>query len=406
MKEINNTLSFREKVLLVLMGLFAFSTFSSTVSSFLHFPLTLPEPFFIIFLILLRKRFLPISIDGGLFIILTIILVFSVLLSQIVGTYSLYAVLSSARGYLYLFLFYTVFKKNNKLTVDDLLYISFGTLIGWSVACIISFQNILSNPNDNFQTYGNMITVALFIIIAILKRQWKLFAVGMTLLLVISFMSGIRRVIAVILMAFVLSLLFQYLKRRKSLLRLFVTSLLIAIPFFYIVPAIGNYAEENAPALYFRLFTKSERFFSGESDTSDDYRKESFIQFQEDLGNYMLPRGMVSNQYLTDEGTGIYMDFPLLALSYIFSFPIAFLLVVFFMIKTFQCYMYYKFTTDMPAGVFTIAIMIMFFLLFVEGSFLVHPYITPFTGLCLGRVCYYSRKYKQLIISHKQNMKI
>lgn len=389
-------ISSRDKFLLILMGFVVFSTFSGSISSFFGFPITMPEPFFLVFLLLLKDRFLPVSIDKDLFFILVIVLFFSVIISQFASSYSLYAVLSSARGYLYLFLFYAIYKKKNKLAIDDLLYISFGTLIGWSAACVMTFQNILSNPNENYQTYGNMITVALFISISILERRWKLFTIGMAFLVIICFMSGIRRVIAVILLAMVLALLFQYLKSRRSFFRLIITVALIVVPFFIIVPKIGHYAEDNVPALYYRLFTKSERFLSGDTDVSDEYRKESIRTFKEEIGSYMLPQGMVSNQYLTDEGTGIYMDFPLLALSHIFSFPVTVLIVFLFMIKTFKCYLFYRKTSDIAAGVYSIVTIVMFLLLFVEGSFLVHPYTTPFTGLCLGKVSYYGRKYNAI----------
>ena len=396
MKSDNNIICFRDRFLLVLMGIVVFSTLSANISVFFHFPITLPEPFFLVFLLLLKKRLLPITIDKGIFVFLVIVLLFSIIVSQIVGKYSLYSVLSSARGYLYLFLFYAIYKKNNKLTLEELFYISFGSLMGWGLACVITFQSILNNPTENFQTYGNMITVALFIAIAILKKKWNLFVVGMVLLAIISFMSGIRRVLAVIVMAMALAILFQYLLNKKSIARLILTTGLIVVPLIFVVPVVGKYAEENAPALYFRLFTRSERFVKGESDVSDDYRRDSFREFNNDLSSYMLPRGMVSNQYLKDADTGIYMDFPFLALSYIFSFPVAVLLVMFFIIRTLQCYSYYRFTSDISAGVFAIVTMVMFLLLFVEGSFLVHPYTTPFTGLCLGKVCYYGRLSKSM----------
>lgn len=393
----DNTISTRDRFLLILMGFVVFSTFSGTISSFLGFPITLPEPFFLVFLLLLRERFLPVSIDKGLFLFLVIVLFFSVIISQFTSSYSLYAVLSSARGYLYLFLFYAIYKKKNKLEIDDLLYISFGTLIGWSAACFMTFQNILRSPNENFQTYGNMITVALFISISILEKRWKLFSIGMAFIVIISFMSGIRRAMVVILLALVLALIFQYLiKSKGSIFRLIITIALIVVPFSIIVPALGRYAEDNVPALYYRVFTKTERFFSGDTDVSDEYRKESFRTFEEEIDTYLLPQGMVSNQYLTDVGTGIFMDFPLLALSHIFSFPVTMLIVLFFLIKTFKCYLFYKKTYEIAAGVYAIVTMVMFVLLFVEGSFLVHPYTTPFTGLCLGKVSYYGRKYNAL----------
>ena len=394
---IQNKISRRDKILFVLMGMFVFSTFTATIcGDILHLPLTLPEPFFIAFLILLKKQLLPVRTDKGLFGFLVIVLLFSILISQIASDYSLFAVLSSARGYLYLFLFLSIYKRNNKPTIEALLYITFGTLIGWTIACVMAFRTLLANPSDPVQTYGNMVAVAVFVSIAVLNKRWKILVAGLVLLVLISFMSGIRRVIFVILITGLLAALVYYIKKHLSIARIIIVSVLVALPFYFLIPYIGKYAEENVPILYYRLFTKTEESLKGESSESDEYRVNSFKKFIEEWTTYLLPQGMVSNQFIEDNKTGIYMDFPFLALSYIFSLPIALLIVLFFMIQTYKSYMLFRITSDPSPGVFSIVSLVMVMLLFLEGSFLVHPFTTPFSGFCLGKVIYYGGGYDAL----------
>lgn len=391
---IGNYISKRDKILFVLMGMFVFSTFTATLcGEILHLPLTLPEPFFIAFLILLKKQLLPVRMDKGLFGFLVIVLILSILISQIASDYSLFAVLSSARGYLYLFLFLAIYKRDNKPSNDALLYISFGTLIGWTIACVMAFRTLLANPSDPAQTYGNMIAVALFISIATLNKKWKLLVIGLVLLMLISFMSGIRRVILVILAAGVLSILIYYIRKKLPIFKVVIVAILVAFPLYLIIPYVGRYAEENVPILYYRLFTKTEESLRGESGESDEYRVNSFKKFREEWITYLLPQGMVSNQYIEDNKTGIYMDFPFLALSHIFSLPVALFLFIFFFVKAYKSYLLYRVTGDTSPGVFAIVAFIMLMLLFVEGSFLVHPFTTPFSGLCLGKAILYAREY-------------
>lgn len=203
-----------------------------------------------------------------------------------------------------------------------------------------------------------------------------------------------------------LAALVYYIKRNLSIARVVIISALVALPFYFLIPFIGKYAEENVPILYYRLFTKTEESLRGESGESDEYRVNSFKKFKEEWTSYLLPQGMVSNQYIEDNKTGIYMDFPFLALSHIFSLPIAILIVLFFMIQTFKSYMLFRITSDPSPGVYAIVSFVMVVLLFVEGSFLVHPFTTPFSGFCLGKVIYYGGGYDTIMRQrHKRRLK-
>lgn len=202
-------------------------------------------------------------------------------------------------------------------------------------------------------------------------------------------MSGIRRVILVFIVAGLLSTLVYFIREKVSILRFAVVIVLVAAPFYFVIPYVGKYAEEDVPILYYRLFTRTEETLKGETAQADENRIGFFKQFQDEITTYLLPRGMVGNQFNDDPKTGIYMDYPLLALSHILGLPITLFIILFFTLKSYKSYLLYRVTSDTSPGVYANVTTIMGMLLFVEGTILVHPFTTPLTGLCLGKIIYY-----------------
>ena len=381
-------------ILLVLMGMLSFSSLASYVSqNYLHISLSAPEVFFIPLFLLLKHKFEPIRFDKDTFAKLIILLVLLVLWSQVLGTYPLYSVLSSARGYLYLFLFYCIYKKNSSFDKVTLILICFGSIIGWFITSYFNFQLLISDTTQGHQDYGNMITVALFIIYTIMLKRWKLFAVGFVMILGICIFSGIRRVIFVVLLAMAAAVLIQVLVSKKSIIKQALFVGIIFIPIYFALPLLEQQIEELSPILHMRLFEKTEQLMEGDMSSGDDFRKTHIEAFFNNPLDNMIPKGMVSNQYLSDKGTGIFMDFPLFALAHMFGFIIALFIVAYYLIKGYKSFLLYKITKDENVGATAILSVIFFSLLFVEGSFLVYPFATPFTGMFLGRMVFYARQY-------------
>lgn len=384
------------KVLFFLMGMLCFSTLGSTITqSYLHLPLSLPELFFVPLYLVLKKDILPIRMDGKTFGHLFFLLIVLIFISQIVGDYSLFAVLSSSRGYLYLFLFYSIYRINTFYDEELLIIVLLGSIVGWFISSFGNFRVVVLTE-DTFQNYGNMIAVALFILFTVLRKEWGSFLVGFAMILGICVFSGVRRITLVVFIAFALAAILQMLLYTKSIIKELVLISLVVVPLIIFIPRFGSKLEAISPVLYFRLYEKTELTLSGESSISDDYRRANINKFFDNTEEYLLPRGMVSNQYLKDDGAGIFMDFPLIALSRIFSFPIAVIMVSFFLIRGLKCFFYFRRTKNVSAAVYSATGVIFFVLLFVEGSFLVYPFVTPFTGLCLGRIVFYSRQYDSL----------
>lgn len=377
------------------MGVFVFSTFGSTfMFEYLHFPISLPEVFFIPLFIALKKHFTPVRIDQSTLLFLTVMLFFLIVLSQLRTTYALYDVLSSSRAYFYIFLFFSIYKKENRLSSDDLIYICLGTLIGWTLSSMKNLGAAMTDLSKFDAVYGNMIAAYIFISLTIMKKVWKLFAIGIIMVLFISFTVGLRRVIVIFLLALILPYLLMTLRRPKQLLK----TVLFLVSFTFIVlmilPSIESKVESISPLLYNRIFVRAEMMMEGKEVAGDDVRKDNFHTLFDNMDEFFFPKGMVSNQSIKDNSVGVYTDFPLLALCHLFGWPIAFLIVCVFLIRSLKCVLYYLKIPDVDAGVFAMSGIIMLVLLFLEGTFINFPYAVPFTGLCLGRITYYSKKLR------------
>lgn len=382
----------------------SFSTMGSTVAiSILHLPLSLPELFFIPIVYLLRHRFFPINWDKKVFVWLVLLQIFLVMLAVLSGTFPLFDVLSSSRGFIYIYMFYSIYKKNNRLASDDMIYICLGSIIGWSLSSMMNLNAILYGGKDYDVTYGNMLAVALFICYSILNKKWKIFIIGFILLLIINFTAGLRRLTLVIVLTFVLANFVYIIQSHKARLKQFVFLIFILVPLYFVFPYISEKIEETSPVLYIRVIEKTQRVFEGEAgDSGDELRSSNIQKFSHNLDDFIFPSGMVSfmslkkYENLKDGSVGIYMDFPLLALSRIFSFPVFLIIVLVFLNRGFKCLKLYKNYSEPDAGVYMIMYVVMFTLLFLEGTFINYPYATPFTGLCIGRLSFFAKKYNYL----------
>lgn len=385
--------------LLILMGMLCFSTLGTKIAQdYLHLPLSLPELFFIPLYIFLKKELKPIVLDKDTFFLLVILLVLLIIWSQVWGQFPIYSVLSTSRGYLYMFLFLCLFKSGRTDVNEEIIVVlCFGSIFGWFISSRMNFNAIVFEE-EALQDYGNMIAVALFMMYTILKKQWKLFFIGFVMILGICMFSGIRRVILVAALSFAIPVIMQVLSNKKSIFKQAILVGIVVLPLVAAIPIAKSAIEDISPILYYRIFEKSERSLHGESEISDDLRKENIKKFFNSPADFLMPKGMISNQTTIDKNVGIFMDFPLTALSHMFSLPIAIIIVLFFLSRSYKCYLLYKRRKIIAAGVYGAMGGIFFVLLFVEGSFLVFPFITPMTGMCLGRILYYSHQYDKIRI--------
>ncbi len=358
---------------------------------FLHLPLALPELLFIPFIYLLRHRLdLRIKLTKPaiyLFCLLLLLLIIGFLLQNFRAS----SILSTSRGYLYMLLSFAVFSGKNKTSMHDIMLICLGSVVGWCVLSIEQFNLItrLAIDEDNsLSVSGNMVALVLLVSIAIINKNNKVIILAIFLGLVLSLTTGLRRQIIVFFLAVVISYFFILTSRKGNGLKIFLIIGTFGLSLVIIYPIVDNYINDISPILHQRIFSKSEQFLTGDLSEADKIRRDFINQFLNNLDKYILPQGFVSKRTMEDVGTGIYMDFPVLELAYTLGLIIL-VTFVFFYFKNIlkHCKNYYR-NHKTESAVWATTAIVLFALLFLEGSNLNYSYITPFTGMVLGKISF------------------
>lgn len=388
----SNLIEFKDRLLLLTCGFIVFSPLSSIITmQFLHLPLALPELLFIPFIYLLRHRLdLRIKLTKPaiyLFCLLLLLLIIGFLLQNFRAS----SILSTSRGYLYMLLSFAVFSGKNKTSMHDIMLICLGSVVGWCVLSIEQFNLItrLAIDEDNsLSVSGNMVALVLLVSIAIINKNNKVIILAIFLGLVLSLTTGLRRQIIVFFLAVVISYFFILTSRKGNGLKIFLIIGTFGLSLVIIYPIVDNYINDISPILHQRIFSKSEQFLTGDLSEADKIRRDFINQFLNNLDKYILPQGFVSKRTMEDVGTGIYMDFPVLELAYTLGLIIL-VTFVFFYFKNIlkHCKNYYR-NHKTESAVWATTAIVLFALLFLEGSNLNYSYITPFTGMVLGKISF------------------
>lgn len=385
-----------ERTLFFLIGFLVLSSFStSLLIDRLGFPIALPELLLMPFLFFLKKfNFIKLS-KSYLWYILLYLWFVLIAIALLVSNFSPFQILSFSRGFLYLFLIYTLFLKKNDFSLNNVMFLSLGSLFGWSVSSFLNLRFLISSFSDKeLLSYGALLAIPLFISISIIKKKYTLFFIGLILMISVSLTAGLRRQIFVVLVSLLLSFFLKIIKKPKTL-PIFVTfSAIIGLFFYFNFGNIDSFLAKNAPIIHNRVVVKTLRSFEGGKTDGDITRQNNFSVLYEDFDDYLFPRGFASKQ--TSEKSNIavgrFNDYPLLLLSYIFGFPITLLLLLYFSKKALNNFRFYlKYNSD-GAFVFFICYLIIILLCFLDGTFLTFIYAIPFTGYCLARLNFYSKR--------------
>lgn len=376
-------------IMFTMMGLVVFSSISSILSqSFLHLPLALPELFFLPFCILLRKKFWSTKLKNKAVINSAFLFVILLICAILSAKFSLYAILSNARTWLYLLLFFCLFRNDNDITSKDFMYLAFGSLIGWTVACFFNINRFMLTKNyyDSINiTYGLMLSLPLFFSIAIYKGEKFLLTLGFILTAIIIILCGTRRVILVAALAIIASIIIIGIIKKKSMLKYALVTSIIVFIGYAALPVIENVVEEISPHLHYRLFTRTETLINeGAEASQDNIRFGILSSTYEEMEKSCLPNGFISMQTDVDEGIGHYNDYPLTMLMWIFSWPIAFLILLYIISITVKNIKIATKTGELQPFVSAVCLLVMLLLLFLDGSFIVYAYAAPITGALLG----------------------
>ena len=373
-----------------LFGFVIFSPFCTVLlMDFLHFPFFLPELLVIPFCFLLKKYIRTIRISelnvlsAGMIVLL--LLIFGILYEQ----FPISEMLSTCRSWFYLLIFYFAFRKDNAITNEQLLYLSIGALISWLIVARFNFNTILRNSISNqgeMCIYGAMLLVPLFISLTMSMKRYKILIMGLLIILPICVFSGVRRLIVVTALSIFISYLMIMKKNKQSFLLYTIIGCLFLGLGALILPSFMDLVEESSPEMYYRIFGRTISFLeTGDSQSEGDItRIRNILSFLETWTDYIIPRGMVSLRTGTDASIGLFNDFPLYQLCWLFGIP--FFILIFFHFIGIICRNLKKYikTLDDTSCFSVCCLSIMFCMLFLDGTFIGFAEYTPITGMLLG----------------------
>lgn len=371
------------------MGLLAFSPFSSyLLMTLLGLSFSMPEVFLIAFVIILGKRFRTcFSLDRKILLRLLTGLIILVGISFIVDKFPAYNIIGCARIYFILLLTLAFSVKKEALPLVDICYISLGAVIGWIFCARLAINMFMIGDADMIAVCGNMLSIPALVLSSHTLPFKKSYILVFMLCGLLAIMTGMRRVIVVLGISLLL-----YLSFTSSSIRRFIRY--ISIPLIltiFLIPYIGAYLEAEMPLLYYRIFDKSKSFLHGNFDESDEVRNDLLSNLLKDME--LLPRGLVSRDTIHHD-TGGYIDFPLTEVFYTFGFFFGILFII-YIIRIFLNAKTYAFRSQSYNAKLILSLMlVMFVLMFLEGTFLSSTYTVPYTGYILGQAFYYSKQNK------------
>jgi hypothetical protein len=378
------------RLIIVACGFLVFSPVSSEITQkILHLPLALPELLFLPFLFIWSPRLPKLTFNRSIFVLLAFFVIL-LAISIYLHNFRTSSILSTARGYFYMMIAFALFKGENDTTTDDIYLLSLGSVLGWVLLAVISFvkisHKVTIGANDSFTVYGNLVAVSLVVIISILKGEKKNILYVIILGLILSFTTGLRRQIAVFAVSIALALIFRFKGSIVRSFKIIMVFFFIAVMVILSFNRIETFIKEKAPALHFRIFTKTEQFIKGKYQVSDNLRKTTIHNYFMNINTYYFPRGFVSKRTMQDKAAGVYMDFPIIELSYmlgIFILALFFISLIYYITSHFIRFARFDIV---DSGVWTISGIILIILVFIEGTNLNFPFITPFTGMVLGKI--------------------
>lgn len=373
----------------ILMGIFVFSSLSSTILiKTLKFPMSMPELLLLPFFFVVRKKMNSIKIKVNDVFLVSFVCGILVLIGLLYGTFSLLSILSSTRSWFYLFLMLIAFSRYNRINSHDIFCLALGCIIGWTIDSLLNYDRLVQSViyKKFLVTYGVYMAIPVFFSLTVYRKKYLLLFIGLLLMVIISIYSGIRRPLAIFVLSLFLSFFFTLKRTGKSVF----SYLLVAVVFVSIVvaflPSIRNTIQESSTGLYNRTFLRTEEMLMDmELNSSDQGRQNTIISISENFMDYTLPRGMVSVRTSEDESVGVFNDFPLYQLWWIFSWPIVLVFVFYLSYIFIHNYRKYSKYQDETSLLSISCFLIICVLLFLDGTFIEFAYATPITGMLLGR---------------------
>lgn len=388
----------------ILMGCIVFSNLSSIITmQIMHFPFSFNEMLLAPFVLLLWNKFKLFTLGGKLPLII-IVVVTLILIALAWGYFPLYPIISNARAWFYLFIGYFAFKNRNEITSDDLLFTSLGMLIGWALSALYNIFFVMSNlttmelNEKSVEATGVMMCIPIYFAMAFTKKSKLWLLLGLALILFICLFGGQRRIMVVSAVSVLVAFIFSLRRNKSAITRYVIIGGVVVTVFIALLPLAEAYIMDLSPMLHHRIFVRTEVLFTGGmEETGDDIRSNNIKLFFENILEYSVPRGFVSLRTDIDKGTGIFNDLPFLMLSWIYSWPLVLYFISTFLIKMRANYKLYVAHGQDESIIAATCLVVMFVLLFLEGTYLTYAESAVFTGAMLGLSSRFAKRRHLLV---------
>lgn len=320
------------------------------------------------------------------FTLFILIWIFFFLCALLNDRFSVGAILTTGRAYLYMGIFavWTYAVKMDKKLYDKIYLLSLGSLLGWTLVISLRHAGILPVVNKGVN-YGNMVAIPLCIsLVFALKATKKSIGIALLLNIFLSFTTALRRQIAVSAISFLLSYFFVI--KQKGSYKLHGPVIVILTALFLAFPYIEESVKQYDTYTYQRIFERTRNAGNGK-DHGDQVRIDNYIYVYENFGDLQVPHGYVSKRTFEDGELGRFVDCPLYELLYTFGSLVVALAMLFFLFRLALHVLYY-YRLGLPhALIWLTSGVACFFLVFVESTFLAYTYTTPMTGIIIGALC-------------------
>lgn len=368
-----------KKLFFILIGIIVFSPFLNYFTiNILRTQHAYIELFLFPLFLIFRKKFSFKTID-------IIVSLFFLLLFSLIGSlsewFSLVQILDTTRSYLLLLLLFLVFKSCAIISVNDLYYLSFGTVLGALSVSLLNFNSvdILEGTGFSYIVDMNVIAIPICVSSVLLKKSKLVIILTFIVLFLACFLSTARGLVFFFFISLLFALFFIY-NRRRDIVYFVIFSISVSLSgLFTVYYKFESFFMELSPTIHNRIYTKVKEGSSG-----DDVRLGHINYIFNNFDSYFIPRGFVSRktgEIFNRRDLWMVQDIALGELLYTFGFVFIIFFVVF-------CVRYCNIVrrtnkTDSEILVLCVASSLFIFIFFGYGL-LIYAYSVSFLGLFLA----------------------
>lgn len=335
----------------------------SPVLSFLqlkvfNLPIVFPELFVIPLIFLVKGKF---KLNGKIYVASFLLLILACL-GLIINFGDKYGILASYRSLMYVVIAYSFFR-SYRINYKIVYLLSLGSILGWILIAIfdrISFSDSAS--------YGVLLTIP--VVLFYTKEKLLHFYVMILIIAGLFVLTMLRRVFVVELFSLFLIWLFFTKNKLRSIIRVVLFSVGVYLLSW---PYISQQLGKNW-LWYYRIIGKTSGILNGDENDGDLSRIEMLKSAIVSITERPLPGGLLSKQVTKNKDLGRYIDMPLLELVHVLGGILFTLLFLWILYKI----MFLSMNRSYEHLYFLIMIL---FLLFIDGTFYMFPFSSLFLGL-------------------------